>query len=106
MAKINEQVVEEKIDLNEASCERGINTIQGSCFITKIQPGSDKEPVEIIRQKDSWQDMRELGIEIKNESVVCKVVNLLLNSKLSYLDANEALREADRALRHKAFTAT
>lgn len=67
---------------------------------------SNKEPVEIKRQKDSWQEMRELGIEIKNENVVFDVVNLLLNSKLSYLDANEALREADRALRHKAFTAT
>ena len=65
-----------------------------------------KEPVEIKMQKDNWQEMREMGVEIKNESVVCDVVNLLLKSELSYLEANEALREADRALRHKAFATT
>ncbi len=72
----------------------------------KTQPDSSKEPVEIKRQKDSWQDLREMGIEIKNKSVVYDIVNLMLKSELNYLEANEALREADRALRHKALATT
>lgn len=67
---------------------------------------AEKEPVEIKKQKDSWQDMREMEIEVENEGVVYGIVELMLKSNLSYLEANEALREADRALRHKAFRAT
>lgn len=65
---------------------------------------AEKEPVEIKRQKDNWQNMREMGIDVENEGVVYDIVDLLIKSKLSYLEANEALCEADRALRHKALS--
>lgn len=101
---MNKEEVE--ISTNKMRKEFGLEPITGGDALLQVKTKSDNEIVEIKRQNDSWQEMREMGIEIKNESIVFDIVNLMIKSELSYLESNEALREADRALRHKALAKT
>jgi hypothetical protein len=102
--RINEQLSEGKMSVNQARKEYGLKPIEGGDIIAKIQPDSNNEPIEIKGPKRDWFNLYESGIEIQNENIVKNVINLLLESGLNYLEMNRVLRDADGALRHKTFS--
>lgn len=101
---LQEQFSEGKVSANRVRTEFGLKPIDEGNVLTKVKHESNNEPIEIKRQIDSWHDLKEMGVTTKNEKTVSDIVKLLLESGLTYLEMNRVLRDADGALRHKAFS--
>lgn len=58
---------------------------------------SQKEPYEIPYAKDDWTALHNF----KNEEISIEIAKLLLSKNLNYMEMNEVLYQADKALRNR-----
>jgi hypothetical protein len=76
-----------------------LNTEKARLESNEKKEQAKKAPFDIgMKLERPWK------IPLKNEDVVKEICQVIISHNLNYIDANEVLHQADRALQQKVYT--